>query len=326
MFCQYFCLFVAFLPETFWKNYFLVRFSFFGLFSFLKGSRRRRLCFCCVSSWKKLRANRTPHFPPHVFVGLFVFPSSLPTAFVLSPVLAVRPFLFGVFSGCHSGLWAFSNALDSLRTSWGLSSLTPSEAPFSDARRQGVCVDSLLLFLFFPFVVLVAAHVVRKGPLRYLTEAGPGDALGGMTPKEAPRGGRVCPLLVYISFLSNVYVGVAGAPKALLRQSCGQWVFFLGGGGALRSSHARFSPRFSLSVAFFFSLSFSLVSCFLSVFLSWANRLTKSRARTATSSPPSPTRMSCFHIGRSGKLCAFFCFAIGVFVDVFCLPLCSFSF
>ena len=105
-------IFVAFRPEHALKNSLLVRFFLFGSFSLFSGPRRRLLCLCfsfLLFQEIQIRANRTPHFPPHVFVGLFVFPFSVPAAFVLSPILAVRPFFSGVLSGCHSGPCAFWN-------------------------------------------------------------------------------------------------------------------------------------------------------------------------------------------------------------------------
>ena len=123
--------------------------------------------------------------------------------------------------------------LSELRGAWARS---PPLRPLSWTRGgKGVCVDSPLLFLFFPFfVVFAAAHVVLEGPPRDLAEAGPGwsrPPWEEWLPGSPSRAEGWSPPCLDRIFLSSVCVGVAGTPKALLRQ----WTF-LGGGALLHGS------------------------------------------------------------------------------------------
>ena len=155
-------VFVAFLSRNALEEFSSCQVFFFGSFSFLEGSRRRRLCFFLFSE-RKIRANRTPQFPSHVFVGLFVFPFSVPTALCYRPFWPCVP-SFLVFS---QGALRILMSLDSLGTSGALSSLVPSEAPFSDARRQG-CLRrfSLVVVVFFFFCHVCGCACCTGRPTR----------------------------------------------------------------------------------------------------------------------------------------------------------------
>ena len=123
--------------------------------------------------------------------------------------------------------------LDSLGTSWGLSSLAPSEAPFSDARRQGCLRRFSFVVFVFPLLSCLRLHTL-EGPPRDLAEAGPGDLArpGRSDSQGSPsRAEGWSPPCLDLFFFPGVCVGVAGTPKALLRQ----WTF-LGGGALLHGS------------------------------------------------------------------------------------------
>ena len=152
--------------------------------------------------------------------------------------------------------------LDSLGNSWGLSSLAPSEAPFSDARRQGCLRRFSFVVFVFPLLSCLRLHTL-EGPPRDLAEAGPGVLArpGRSDSQGSPsRAEDWTPPCLDRVFFPGVCVGVAGIPKALLRQRT-FWVgvpFYTG--RPPRSSHARFSPRL-----FALSLFLSLVFFFLSL-------------------------------------------------------------
>ena len=172
----------------------------------------------------------TPHWPP--------FWSCSFSFFLSPPRVCHRPFWpcvpsFLVFSrGAILGPARFG-VLGSLGTSWGLSSLAPSEAPFSDARRQRCLRRFSLVVFVFPLLSCLRLHTL-EGPPRDLAEASPGDLArpGRSDSQGSPsRAEGWSPPCLDRFFLPGVCVGVAGAPKALL---C-QWAF-LGGGALLHGS------------------------------------------------------------------------------------------
>ena len=144
-----------------------------GSFCLSYGSRRRRLHSCVFFERYRSGSNRTPH-PLHVFVFFPFFLFFVPPRLCLCPfwpcVLSFLRFL----SGCRSGPRAFS---DSLGTSWGLSSHAPSEASFSDARRQGCFFCFFFVVFVFPLLCMAfaAPHVSLEGPDRDLAASGTGD-------------------------------------------------------------------------------------------------------------------------------------------------------
>ena len=105
----------------------------------------------------ELRANKTPHTPPHVLLFFFF---SVPAALFCSPVLAVRPFCSGVSSGCRSGpraLFGFSRDC--------------SEAFFG---REAVEAFAPFWFVVFPVLRL---HTFSSGPCAWSQEGRPAGGL-----------------------------------------------------------------------------------------------------------------------------------------------------
>ena len=127
---------------------------FWGLFFFSLVFCRRRLfvfCFCCSFQERKLRANRT--HPTRTLCSCSFFLSLSPPHRVYLPFWPCVLF-FSRFVGVPfwaPGVLAFSWILSVL---WGARDYAPpSEALFSDARRQG-CLLSILLLSCVVFPLL----------------------------------------------------------------------------------------------------------------------------------------------------------------------------
>ena len=196
--------------------------------------------------------------------------------------------------------------LDSLGTSWGLSSLAPSEAPFSDARRQG-CLHRFSFVVFvFPLLSCLRLHTL-EGPSRDLAEAGPGDlARPGRSdsqgsPSRAEGWSPPCLDLFFFWCLCWGRRDPQGAvaPMGLFGWGCP----FTRVAPYGPHTHV-FPPGSSPSLSLCLSLSsFSLLS-----------------KPTDEVTPPesyAAYHASCFYTGRRGTAVRFCCF--GVFVDVLCL-------
>ena len=139
--------------------------SFFS--SWGSGCRCRGLCFFFFT---RDSSGLTGHhtFPALVF-GLLPFPFFCPRrACLMAHFGRVSP-SFLVFSRVPLWAPAFWRFLDSLGTSWDLSSLAPSEAPFSDSRRQGRFGRFFSVVVVFPFLWLFAAAHVSRRPSRRST-------------------------------------------------------------------------------------------------------------------------------------------------------------
>ena len=166
----------------------------------------------------QLRANRTPHTPPHVLLFFF----SVPAAFVCSLVLAVRPFCSGV-------------------------SRDFSEAFFLDARRQRRLLNSVRGLLFSRSVVFAASHV-SSGPCTLSQEGRPA---GGLARSPCPSEGKGSiallgwrdsdPLLFVFFCVASVCFGSQGPKSPSVRRGAS-----FGAPEAL----AHLFPRLSLSSLF----------------------------------------------------------------------------
>ena len=138
------------------KILFMSGLLFWGFVLFLLVSRRRRLfvfVFCCF--FKRESSGLTGHTPHRTLCSCSFFFSLSPPHRVYLPfwpcVLSFLRFVGVPFWA--PGVLAFSWILSVL---WGARDYSPpSEALFSDARRQG-CLLSILLcrVLFFPFCVV----------------------------------------------------------------------------------------------------------------------------------------------------------------------------
>ena len=98
--------------------------------------------FVCFSFLRDKAQVVTGHPLARACFACSLFSFCVPPLLSVSPVLAVRPASWWVFSGCHSGPRAFLGfSLDLLRPF------------FWDARRQGFSCASLALCFFSPFVL-----------------------------------------------------------------------------------------------------------------------------------------------------------------------------
>ena len=136
------------------KILFMSGLLFWGFVLFLLVARRRRLfvfVFCCF--FKRESSGLTGHTPHRTLCSCSFFFCPRRTGFISR--FGRASFLSCVLSGCHSGPGRFGVFLDSFGTVGARDYSPPSEAFFSDARRQG-CLLSILLcrVLFFPFCVV----------------------------------------------------------------------------------------------------------------------------------------------------------------------------
>ena len=199
--------------------------------------------FCCFSSFSffldeiELRANRTPHSPPHVLLFFFLF------LFLSPPLCLVRlfwPCVLFVLVFLGGAILGPVRFLDSLETAL---------RPFFFGREA---VEACALFLVCCFSRFAASHV-SSGPCAWSQEGRPACRLARSScPSEgkgsiAVLGRRDSDPLLFVSFVLLVFVLGHRDPRALL---------FVGAPllAPRRLSHARFFFQgFSLSL----SLSFS---------------------------------------------------------------------
>ena len=156
-------------PKLHRKNSLHVRSSFFGFVPSSSGfSCRRRVCSpFFLRDTDQVVTGHTPHW--HLF-GLVPFPFFCPRRMCVIAHFGRASLLFWCFLGVPFwalrvfGVFGFSR---NFVAPWGLSSLAPSEAPFSlsrtrHARRQGCLRRFSFVVFVFPLLSCLRLHTLER--------------------------------------------------------------------------------------------------------------------------------------------------------------------
>ena len=166
-------LFVFSLPKLSQKNSLDVRSGVFGLFFSPPLVSFADVVVLFVSFFLRETAQVvTGHTPTRTLHSCFFFLSVSPPQPGLSPVLAVRPFFLAFCRGAILGPGRFC-------VFWTLSVLggaeitrPPSEALFSDARRQGCFIASRACFVFPLFVLFCGCTPFLEARVGFSSRSG----------------------------------------------------------------------------------------------------------------------------------------------------------